>query len=86
MTLGKRPIESVGGGVEQAEPPRKKPAVDVPATKRRGKKSGSKYVGVYWRADAVSEMNRANSPQPCGKNIVARIFPYECNLYFFLFA
>ena len=52
MTLGKRPIESVGGGVGQAEPPRKKkPAAktDVP-TKRRGKKCTSKYVGISWIA------------------------------------
>ena len=53
MALGKRPNESVGGGVEQAEPPRKKKSAvktDVPTTKRRGKKCGSKYVGVNWEA------------------------------------
>ena len=51
--LGKRPIESVGGGVEKAGTPRKKkPATktDVPTTKRRGKKCGSKYLGVSWIA------------------------------------
>ena len=62
--LGKRPIESVGGGVEQAEPPRKKKSAvktDVPTTKRRGKKCASKYWGVVWRADCGKWEARYNN-------------------------
>ena len=76
--LGKRPIESIGGGVEKAGTPRKKkPAAktDVPTTKRRGKKCASKYWGVYWFAQKGKW--RAQYQNEDGKQVFIGYFDNE---------